>query len=99
MSTFDELKKRADELVEKAKTTVGDLADQQGDKVAGAVDKVTDTIDEKTGGSASAVTARMDGAVAGALTVAQTTTSTVSQKAAEATNAVKDAVTRKPDRT
>ena len=39
----------------------------------------------------------MDEAVAGAVSVAQNTTQTVAQKAAEATSAVKDAVSKKAD--
>ena len=51
--------------------SVGGLADQQAIKVAKAVDKLTDTFDDKTGGSASAVTAKVDEVVAGALDKAQ----------------------------
>ena len=40
MSTFDDMKKKADEVVDKAKTTVNDLADRHGDKIAGTVDKL-----------------------------------------------------------
>jgi hypothetical protein len=96
VATFDDAKKKADELVDQAKSTVSGLADQQGNKVAEVVDKLTDTFDDKTGGSASAVTAKVDEVVAGALDKAQAASSTLSQKATEATNAVKGAVSKKP---
>ena len=99
MATFDDAKKKAENLVDRAKSTVGGLADQQGDKVAEVVDKLTDTFDDKTGGSASAVTAKVDEVVAGALDKAQSASSTLGQKATEATKAVKGAVTQKPEDT
>jgi hypothetical protein len=99
VATFDDAKKKADKLVDQAKATVGGLADQQGNKVAEVVDKLTDTFDDKTGGSASAMTAKVDEVVAGALDKAQAASSTLSQKATEATNAVKGAVSKKSEDT
>ncbi len=67
MGAYDDVRKQADELIDKAKGAVGDIADTSADKMAGAVDKVTDLIDDKTGGRASAATAMLDQTVTGAL--------------------------------
>ncbi len=93
MSTFDEMKKKADDLVDKA---VG-RSRRAGDKIAAAVDKVADTIDEKTGGGASAVTAKVDEAVSGAVSHAQSAAAAASQKATEAAGTLKGAVAKKPE--
>ena len=94
MGTFDEVKKKADDLMDQAKSTVGGLADQQGDKVAKAVDKLTDTFDDKTGGSASAVQRKLTRSWLAPWTRRRPPPARWSQKASEATNAVKGAVSR-----
>lgn len=97
MGGIDDINKQASDIVEMVKTTVGDLVDQQGDNLAGVVDKVTDVIDQSTGGGASALTAKLDGTVAGAVDTATTASATVLAKAGEVAGAVKDAVTGKAD--
>lgn len=94
MSTSDD---SPQDLVSKVKSTVGDLVDQSGDKIAQAVDKVTDTLDDATRGSTSAVTAKMDEAVFGAVGKALDTSRAVTKKAGDIVSGAKDAV--KPSET
>lgn len=83
MSTAD------DGLVGKVKATIGDLVDQSGDKIAQVVDKVTDTLDDATKGSTSALTAKADQAVFGAVGKALDASRSVSKKAGDVLGSVK----------
>ncbi len=89
MSSSDDVN---DSVVDKVKATVGDLVDQSGDRIAQVVDTVTDALDEGTGGTASAMTAKVDEAVFGALTRAVDAGRSVSQKAGGALGSAKKAV-------
>lgn len=97
MSTFDDINRQAAEIVDKVKSGVGGLVDDPADKVADLVDKVTDVVDDSTGGGASALTAKLDQTLAGAIDAATSTGANVSAKATEAANALKDAVNRKSE--
>lgn len=58
MSVFDELKGKADQLVEKAT----DLAANNADKIRGAVGSAGDFVDEKTGGKFTDTVNKVQGA-------------------------------------
>lgn len=60
---------------------IASLGDASGDKIAAALDKVADTLDQTTGGGTSALTAKADAAVFGAVGKAIDVSRAVGQKA------------------
>lgn len=78
--------------VEKVKSAVSELVDQSGEKIADVVDKVTDGLDKTTGGATSAVTAKVDEAVFGALSKAVDASRAATKKAGDVVATAKGAV-------
>lgn len=85
------------DLVGKVKSTVSGVVDLSGDKIAQVVDKVTDTLDSATGGSTSALTAKADEAVFGAVGKALDASRAVTKKATDVVAGAKDAVVKPPE--